>query len=89
MNTLVFKGSWLKKCDPKMTKKKPFYLGSKDNRVNVDTMCFNGVFRHGEIHSLDAHFLELPYEVKNLLISYVLREDINFFKNQFRVGNGA
>ena len=63
VNAVYFKGDWLKQFDPELTQIKPFSLGSESSKVDVKMMRLTGIFRTGQIGSLDARFLELPYEV--------------------------
>lgn len=60
----------MRKFDSSLTLIEPFYLGSKDNRKDVNMMHIDAEFRTGFIESLDARLLELPYVVVSNLITY-------------------
>ena len=38
VNAVYFKGNWLRKFNPALTKVEPFFLGSKDNKMDVNMM---------------------------------------------------
>lgn len=69
VNAIYFKGNWLRKFDAALTKPEPFYLGSKDNIVDAHMMHIEGDFRIGDIESLDARAVELPYVVCECCLS--------------------
>ena len=65
MNAIYFKGNWLRKFDAALTKTEPFYLGSNDKTINTQMMHIDGDYRTGDIQSLDARAVELPYVVRD------------------------
>uniref|UniRef100_A0A0P5HWD4 Serine protease inhibitor serpin n=1 Tax=Daphnia magna TaxID=35525 RepID=A0A0P5HWD4_9CRUS len=72
VNAIYFKGNWMRKFDSSLTLIEPFYLGSKDNRKDVNMMHIDAEFRTGFIESLDARLLELPYVGRKLSMFIVL-----------------
>lgn len=71
VNAIYFKGDWLQKFDPKLTKAEPFYLGSKDRKLNVNMMHkYNSAFHHGNIPKFDARILEIPYSVNKFNVLF-------------------
>ena len=64
VNAVYFKGDWLNQFDSKLTEIKPFiFLGTGKCKVDVEMMRLTGKFLTGEIDSLDAEFIVLPYKV--------------------------
>jgi len=64
-NDVVFSGKWKQNFHPDLTRIKPFFLGIDKSEVEVKMMSLTHRFWCGEIDSLDAKFVELPYEVNS------------------------
>ena len=62
VNAIYFKGGWLEPFEKKSTCKQPFYLGSKQKKIQVDMMHREGEMQTGDLPELDARVLELPYK---------------------------
>ncbi|XP_077286456.1 serine protease inhibitor 3/4-like [Arctopsyche grandis] len=60
VNAIYFKGTWKTKFDAKLTSMKNFNLNS-GNKIKVDTMSHTSSYSYGDIPSLDAAALEMPY----------------------------
>ena len=73
----------MQEFDSKLTETKPFFLGSEKSKVNAKMMRLTGIFRCGEIDSLDAQFVQLPYKVLFLecLVFSTLRKLIILYFN--------
>ena len=63
LNAIYFKGGWLDPFEEEETRKEPFYLGSRENEIEVDMMHREDKMRSGDLPELDARVLELPYRV--------------------------
>ena len=63
VNAVYFKGNWLRKFDSALTKVEPFFLGSKDNKMDAKMMHIEADFRSGYVNELKARVVELPYVV--------------------------
>jgi len=77
VNAVYFKGDWLEPFDPELTQIQPFYLGSKESKVDVSMMSLTGAFRTGKIKSIDAKFVELPYKGKQLSMVIILPNEVD------------
>jgi len=60
VNTIYFKGDWMKGFDQKNTKKVEFFLPDK-TVIKVDTM-FGSKLKAGVVHAQGVHLLALPYQ---------------------------
>ena len=63
LNALYFKGNWKYQFNVEDTLKGPFYLGSIDNKVEVDMMHMMAKMNNEDLPDLDARVLEIPYKV--------------------------
>ena len=72
INAVYFKGNWLKPFDPANTLIEPFYLGSKNDKMDTNMMHIEKSFRSGNIKELNARVLELPYLVEEQIRSLSL-----------------
>lgn len=71
INALYLNAKWEKQFETYATRKSPFFL-TKENSVDVDTMHLVDSFNYYESKSLNAKFLELPYEGGDLSLTIVL-----------------
>ena len=72
VNAVYFKGNWLRKFDSALTKVEPFFLGSKDNKMDAKMMHIEADFRSGYVSELKARVVELPYVVIFKIIFFLL-----------------
>lgn len=63
INGVCFQGSWFGNFKPKSTEKKPFYIGSESEKIDVRMMSRTGNYCTGAIADLDARYLILPFKV--------------------------
>ncbi|XP_059353101.1 leukocyte elastase inhibitor-like isoform X1 [Daphnia carinata] len=77
VNAIYFKGNWMRKFDSTLTLMEPFYIGSKDKKIDVNMMHIDADFRSGYIESLDARMLELPYVGRKLSMFIVLPNKVD------------
>lgn len=67
INAVYFKSSWKNKFDLKLTTQQDFY--KENNKVKQVYMMFKSAhFSHGVLEDLNAKFIEIPYQVKNIKI---------------------
>ncbi|XP_018566251.1 antichymotrypsin-2-like [Anoplophora glabripennis] len=71
VNALYFSGVWLYPFDSYATSKRNFFR-TKDNAVEVDTMLQVETFNYHESKTLNAKFLELPYQGSDIAMVIVL-----------------
>lgn len=71
VNAIYFKGFWTYQFDPKSTFKAPFYLNEQDT-VQVDFMKVKKHFKYGNVPSLDATAIELPYKDSDVSMLIIL-----------------
>lgn len=71
VNAAYFKGIWVNKFNPNLTKPEIFYV-SPNKQIRVDMMHVEGKFRHDISESLGAHVLELPYQGDNISMFILL-----------------
>lgn len=77
VNAVYFKGNWLRKFDSALTKVEPFFLGSKDNKMDAKMMHIEADFRSGYVNELKARVVELPYVGRKLSMFIVLPDDVD------------
>ncbi|XP_043281348.1 serine protease inhibitor 3/4-like isoform X2 [Venturia canescens] len=61
VNAVYFKGTWLKKFDPEVTRDSPFYHEDGTHK-NIPTMDAVLNVTYGEYPEVDATFIQLPYQ---------------------------
>ncbi|KAK5650728.1 hypothetical protein RI129_001757 [Pyrocoelia pectoralis] len=75
INAMYFKGSWVKQFSEYGTRKLPFHT-SKENNVDVDMMEITDYYNYYEDLTLNAKFLEMPYEGNDISMTFVLPNDV-------------
>lgn len=65
LNAVYFKGRWAKAFKKEDTEDRTFFLDAKTEK-KVPTMWASGKYVYGELSDLNASFVELPYENKDL-----------------------
>jgi len=75
INAMYFHGKWVKEFNEHATRKRPFFLNSKDN-VETDMMETTDNFKYYDSPELNAKFLELPYEGDDITMTLVLPNEI-------------
>ncbi|KAJ8688154.1 hypothetical protein QAD02_023949, partial [Eretmocerus hayati] len=76
LNAVYFKGSWAQKFEKEATRNRPFYV-NKEKQILVPTMFMHSSFKSGYHPELDARFIELPYENKELKMVIILPNKID------------
>ncbi|XP_024947046.1 serine protease inhibitor 3/4 isoform X2 [Cephus cinctus] len=61
INAIYFKGKWKDSFDGKYTSDLPFHINSNTIK-EVPMMTITSMYLHGQLHNLDARFVELPYK---------------------------
>lgn len=79
LNAIHFKGEWKHAFPEYATVNQNFYT-SDSNRVMVPMMRLTATFRYGEISSLDATILEMPYKDSDLSMLIILPNARNGLK---------
>lgn len=62
INAIYFNGSWLKTFDTRNTKDKIFHVTKTQTRL-IPTMFNKSQYSNGNISTLQAKFIEVPYMV--------------------------
>lgn len=70
-NAAYFKGNWVSKFDPELTKPEIFYI-TMDQYQYVDMMHTKGNFYHAMNEKLQAHILEMPYDGEEMSMFIIL-----------------
>ncbi|XP_076242696.1 antichymotrypsin-2 isoform X2 [Calliopsis andreniformis] len=76
VNAIYFNGAWLNKFDTKNTQKKAFYVTKHEKRL-IPTMFNKSKYDHGEIPSLRAKFIEIPYMNKDIVMIIILPNEVD------------
>ncbi|KAJ8688162.1 hypothetical protein QAD02_023957 [Eretmocerus hayati] len=76
LSAVYLQGSWAEKFEKKATRNVPFYV-NKEKQILVPTMYMHSSFKTGRHRELDARFLELPYENKELKMVIILPNKID------------
>ncbi|XP_076644251.1 leukocyte elastase inhibitor isoform X2 [Halictus rubicundus] len=76
VNAIYFNGMWLHKFDVKQTQKKAFYV-TKSKQKMVATMFNKFRYNYGEIPTLDAKFIEIPYMNEDIVMTIVLPNEVD------------
>ncbi|XP_053995299.1 antitrypsin-like isoform X2 [Hylaeus anthracinus] len=76
VNAVYFKGQWKNKFNSNFTKPMPFHINENTVR-DVPTMYRQGSYKHGNIESLNAQFIEIPYKGGELSMVIILPNEIN------------
>lgn len=86
VNAVYFKGHWLNKFDEDLTEKKSFHI-TKTNTKLVPMMFKKSKFLYGEISSLNAKFIEIPYLNQDIVMTVLLPKEIEglqFLEKNFK-----
>ncbi|XP_043500236.1 leukocyte elastase inhibitor-like isoform X2 [Polistes fuscatus] len=75
INAVYFKSHWLHKFDDKLTKQ-IFFHATKTEKKLVPMMYKQTKYVYGEIPSLDARFIEIPYLNKDITMIILLPNEI-------------
>ncbi|XP_076278623.1 leukocyte elastase inhibitor-like isoform X2 [Lasioglossum baleicum] len=76
VNAIYFHGAWLHKFDKKRTQNKVFHV-TKSKQKMVATMFNKSRYKYGEIPTLDAKFIEIPYMDKDIVMTIVLPNEVD------------
>ncbi|XP_076287617.1 leukocyte elastase inhibitor isoform X2 [Lasioglossum baleicum] len=76
INAIYFNGAWLHKFNVKQTQKKAFYV-TKSKQKMVATMFNKSKYNYGEIPTLDAKFIEIPYMNEDIVMTIVLPNEVD------------
>ncbi|XP_076669976.1 alaserpin isoform X1 [Andrena cerasifolii] len=76
INAIYFNGIWLHKFDTKNTEKRAFHVTETEKKF-VPTMFNKSKYNHGEIPSLKAKFIEIPYMNKDIVMTIILPNEAN------------
>ncbi|XP_046429063.1 antichymotrypsin-2-like isoform X3 [Neodiprion fabricii] len=79
VNAVYFKGNWATKFDSTQTEDRPFHVDAK-TIINVPTMYIKRNYRFGNIPEVDAKFIEIPYEGKELSMIIIRPNQIDGLK---------
>ncbi|XP_014605927.1 PREDICTED: leukocyte elastase inhibitor-like isoform X2 [Polistes canadensis] len=86
INAVYFKSHWLHKFDDKLTKQ-IFFHATKTDKKLVPMMYKQTKYLYGEISSLDARFIEIPYLNKDITMIILLPNEIEglqFLEQNFK-----
>ncbi|XP_031357286.1 antichymotrypsin-2-like [Photinus pyralis] len=75
INALYFKGSWRYTFNERNTLKRKFFTKS-DNHIEVDMMEATRYFKYHSSSTLDAQFLEIPYQGDDVSMVVVLPNQV-------------
>ncbi|XP_076653179.1 antitrypsin isoform X5 [Halictus rubicundus] len=76
VNAVYFKGMWKQKFDPELTQKLPFHL-NENVMKEVPTMFKQADYNYGELPSLNAKFIEIPYQGNSISMLIILPNEVN------------
>ncbi|XP_076653195.1 antichymotrypsin-2-like [Halictus rubicundus] len=76
VNAVYFNGTWKLKFDPELTKKLPFHV-NENVMKEVPTMFKQADYNYGELPSLNAKFIEIPYQGNSISMLIILPNEIN------------
>ncbi|XP_076276347.1 alaserpin-like [Lasioglossum baleicum] len=76
VNAIYFNGAWLDKFDKKRTQNKVFHV-TKSKEKMVATMFNKCEYNYGEIPTLDAKFIEIPYLNEDIVMTIVLPNEVD------------
>ncbi|XP_015428728.1 PREDICTED: ovalbumin-related protein X-like [Dufourea novaeangliae] len=79
INAIYYNGMWLHKFDKKQTQKKAFHVTRNEKRM-VATMFNKSKYDYGEIPTLDAKFIEIPYMNKDIVMTVLLPNEVDGLK---------
>ncbi|XP_033335194.1 antichymotrypsin-2 isoform X2 [Megalopta genalis] len=80
VNAIYFNGMWLHKFNVRQTQKKTFYV-TKSKQKMVATMFNKSSYSHGEIPTLDAKFIEIPYMNEDIVMTIILPNEVDGLSN--------
>ncbi|XP_050580454.1 ovalbumin-related protein X-like isoform X1 [Bombus affinis] len=80
INAIYFNGSWLKTFDTKNTKDKIFHVTRTQTRL-IPTMFNKSQYSNGNIPTLQAKFIEVPYMNTDIVMIIILPNEIDGLSN--------
>ncbi|XP_017880303.1 leukocyte elastase inhibitor-like isoform X2 [Ceratina calcarata] len=80
VNAIYFNGNWLQAFDKKNTKDRAFHVTASQQKL-VPTMYRKSSYAHGNIPTLKAKFIQIPYMNTDVTMTIILPDDINGLMN--------